>query len=496
MSRHPFSPAATLLLTAAAMGCAHVPTRLDVVPVPETASRPAANLDSPPAEPAGTPMALPENWQELARELTLADVVDIALANNDDTRTAWLRARSAAARVGQERADYFPSVDLSATASKSKRSAIGGQFKFTEGTWGPGVDLTWLLYDFGGRSARIDEARATLLAADWQHDAVIQSVVLEVERAYFSYLAARAELAAAKVTVDEAQTNLDAADKRREVGVATVADVLQARTLLSQARLRQQTIEGQIDSLRGALATAMGIPATTDLEVGELPAELPATDVTTKVEDLIDRALAGRPDLAAARWQAEQAARHVDRVKAEGRPSLRLGGSADRTYYWAPQEISGASANNWSASLALTFPLFTGFDHSFKVREAEADAAAAKADAHRFSQRVVLDVWTAFADLKTAQQRIATAHDLLASAEESNRVARARYQQGVGSILDLLSTQATLANARSEEIQARSDWLVAVANLAYATGSLTPKTPTPAEASAQLSGTTTESTQP
>lgn len=477
-----FRLATALLAVWSVVACTHARRSLEVEPVPPSPGRAAADLPQPPAAvdvraQASAP-ALPEGWQELAARLTLADVVGLALEHNDATRAAWQRARAAAARVGQERSDRWPDLDLSLGASRAQQSALGGQFKFQQGTWSPAADLSWLLYDFGGRGARVSEAEARLLAADWRHDATLQAVVLSVQEAYFLYLAARAELAAAEVTVKEAEVGLEAANRRREVGVATVADVLQAKTLLSQAELRRRTLAGQIETLRGSLATAMGVPANTPFEVGELPAELPAVTVTAAVEPLIERALAERPDLAALRWQAEQAARHLEAVRAEGRPAITLTGTANRTFYWAPESISGSAANNWSAGVALRFPLFTGFDHTFRVREAEADAEAAGADARSWEQQVVLDVWTALAELKTAAQRIETSRDLLGSASESERVALALYRQGVGSILDLLTAQVALASARSQEIQARTDWLLAVAHLAYATGSLGPSTPT------------------
>ncbi len=83
-------------------------------------------------------------------------------------------------------------------------------------------------------------------------------------------------------------------------------------------------------------------------------------------------------------------------------------------------------------------------------------------------------MWTAQSNLETAAQRVKTTADLLASASESERVMLARYKEGVSTILDLLTAQATLASARSQEIQARTDWLLAIAELAHATGGLQP----------------------
>src|SRR6185503_7221568 len=98
------------------------------------------------------------------------------------------------------------------------------------------------------------------------------------------YVGAKANLAAAQISRDEAKTNLDAAQGLRDAGVATIADVLQAKTALSQATLTSLTVAGSIGSLRGALATAMGIPANVPFDVEDLPAQVPSIELSSSVD--------------------------------------------------------------------------------------------------------------------------------------------------------------------------------------------------------------------
>ncbi|HZF73501.1 MAG TPA: TolC family protein, partial [Gemmatimonadaceae bacterium] len=74
--------------------------------------------------------------------------------------------------------------------------------------------------------------------------------------------------------------------------------------------------------------------------------------------------------------------------------------------------------------------------------------------------------------LQTAQQRVTTADDLLASAEQSVQVAAGRYREGVGSIIDLLTAQSALANARAQQVQSRWQWYTSLAQLARDAGVL------------------------
>jgi outer membrane protein len=233
-----------------------------------------------------------------------------------------------------------------------------------------------------------------------------------------------------------------------------------------------QTFQGQVLVLRGELATAMGLPADTPYDVGVLPAEVPLDRGTEAADKLIATARLHRPDLAAARALAEKAEAHVRSVRSDGLPTLSLFADANRTYL--SPAIPFDARNNWSASLLLTFPVFTGFANSYDIKKAKVDAAVAHSQADTLEQQVILEVWTSYYYLQTATQLVKTSHDLLASAEQSERVALGRYKEGVGTIIDLLTAQSALASARSQDILARSGWFIALAQLARDTGTAAP----------------------
>jgi outer membrane protein TolC len=83
-------------------------------------------------------------------------------------------------------------------------------------------------------------------------------------------------------------------------------------------------------------------------------------------------------------------------------------------------------------------------------------------------------VWTSYFAVKTAAQTVKTSRDLLESAQQAAEVTAGRYKSGVGSILDLLTSQRNLAQARAQDVQARSDWFQSLAQLAHDTGVLGP----------------------
>jgi outer membrane protein len=478
-----FDPRASLravlagVLVVTLAGCVPAPSLETLPPSPDRPWEPAPEWVPPPPPPTAPPGPLekiPADILSGERPVTLAEVVDVALRTSPRTRETWLGARAAAAEMGSRASAYYPQADLSGELQRVRTSAVGGQFTFQQTTYGPALDLTYLLFDFGGRKADVEDARQALFAADWTHNAAVQEVTLEVEQAYYLYLGTRAARSAAQADVAGAKANLEAAEARHDAGVATIADVLQARTAYAQATLSLEDVEGQMNATRGALATAMGLPTHLPVEVGELPHDLPVEKVTTEVEEMLTRAQAERPDLLAARAQVLAAQRRVDRESANRYPSLVAEATSERVYY----STSGSHpSDNYSARLLVRFPLFTGFQKRWEVKKARVEAEQAAASAENLRQQVSLQVWTSYYELETAAQRVKTSADLLASAEESAEVAAGRYKAGVGSILDLLAAQAALADARAQDVRARADWLLAAAQLARDVGVLEPPAP-------------------
>lgn len=469
--RRAFAVLAAVATVLSLAGCASGNVDARVSPNPATLwqAPPEGRMPAPPPTP---PPAIPPEYLKPGATVSLEQIIDVALRNNPVTRTSWFEARAAAANVGAKSAEYFPTLELDGNLIRQKQTAVGGRFVTLQTTYGPSLNLSWLLFDLGGRAADVDEARNALFAADWTHDAVIQNLVLQVEVAFYQYQNAKAQAAAAEAVLKQARESLAAADERHRAGVATIADVLQARTAVSEAELVFETARGSIQTLRGALATAAGVSPNVPVDVAELPEKVDVEEVGETVDALIDRAQSQRPDLAAARFEVLSAQSHERSVRSEGLPTIAAAGSVSRVYFYNSTGLP--FANNYSGAILFRFPVFTGGRNLYETLEAREQARAAEGRAETLQDQIVLQVWTSYYNLKTAAQRVRTARDLLASASQSQDVAAGRYRAGVGSILDLLVAQSAYANARAQEVQARSDWFVALALLAHDTGSLGP----------------------
>jgi outer membrane protein len=453
------------------VGCVGTPSVQGVAGVP-----PAPNSTwTPPRQERGRDSvgrpAIPPDLGQRITALTLAEVVDLGLRNNPATRLSWANARAAAAAYGSARGAYLPTIDGDVTGTRLKTVASQGRSAVTQSVLSPSLSLTYLLFDFGGRSGSIGAARNALLAADYTHNATLQSVVLQIQTAYFQYIANRALLASQYTTLAEARTNLAAAEERNRVGVATIADVLQAKTAASQAELTAETTEGNLQTARGALALSLGLPANLPYDVDSAAGQVPVAVLADSVDTLIAGAVQSRPDLAAARAEFEASRAQISVARAKRLPSLTLNGTGGRTYTTTlPQ-----GGNNYVVSLGLSIPIFAGVSRLYDQREAVAQADAAGARADLLGQQVVFQVFSSYYALRTANRRVRTSEDLIASARQSNEVALGRYKAGVGSVLDLLSAQSALADARAQQVLARLEWNTSLAQLAHDAGVLDPR---------------------
>jgi outer membrane protein TolC len=149
-------------------------------------------------------------------------------------------------------------------------------------------------------------------------------------------------------------------------------------------------------------------------------------------------------------------------------PSLSASGYIGRTWPRGEPDY----VESYSGTLQVQIPIFTGFSQQFDLFRARAQAEAQRERTRGVEQETVLRVFSAHSDFLTAVERLKTTDDLVASARQSEEVASGRYKEGVGSILDLLSAQRTLAVARAEQVNARLSWFITLTQLAHDVGVL------------------------
>ncbi len=165
---------------------------------------------------------------------------------------------------------------------------------------GASLQLSWVLFDFGRRSAALRNAQQLLLAANASQDATLQNTFALAAQAYYDALAAQRSLAASRQVAELAAQNLEAADAKYRAGAAALSDRLQAQTALSQASLAQVRDEGALSNALGVIALRMGLAPDTPLRLsGELEAQ-PDTGFVKAIDEMLAEARREHPALLAA----------------------------------------------------------------------------------------------------------------------------------------------------------------------------------------------------
>lgn len=463
-SRLLFPGTLTLLLA----GCVTAPT-------PERTDRPW----EPPSDAiksTGTWDDLRKRQPDLAKPLTLAELTDLALHNSATTRKAWHDARAAAAQVDKAQGLFMPALTANAGASRNGTTANPSSFDLQTLQYGPGLQLSYLVINFGGgRAAAVEQALQTVYTANHTFNRTIQDTLLGVETAYFNYISAQAGVEAALANVADAKKALEAAQARNTAGMGTALDVLQVQAAYDQSLYNQAAVRGQLQVARGALAFAVGLSADAPLVPATPDTELPASLATNDVRRTIDDAIARRSDIAALRADLAAKRAAIDVAHAASWPSLYLNGNLNAThndtYVGAP--TTGTRDLNYGAGLNVQWDIFDGWQTESQIRIAEEQAHSAEAVLEQAELTASADVWTRFQNYETALQKYSFSLAYAKSAAAARDLASDAYAAGLKTILDLLTADSQLATARSQQVASRQEVFTALASLVYATGRLT-----------------------
>jgi outer membrane protein TolC len=219
----------------------------------------------------------------------------------------------------------------------------------------------------------------------------------------------------------------------------------------------------------------MGLPPETTFQVQAIGELATPTAMADSVDQDIDRAFAQRPELLAQVARVRAANASIKQARSTYFPTLSFSGDGGLARAYGQQDLFPghyAQGELWTVGAQLKWTLFDGLRREHDVAQAEAEKKAAQSNIDALRDQVGNEVWAAYSNMKTALRQQAAAAALLAASDQSYEAARESYGYGVRNLLDVVSAQKTLAQARSEDIFARTQLLLQTANLAFETGDL------------------------
>ncbi|WP_231737847.1 TolC family protein [Terracidiphilus gabretensis] len=392
------------------------------------------------------------------------------MANQPRMLAAQLRARESAQRIREARSGFFPTVGFNATgvrvadvgtstaAGALTTSSISDRFAY-------GGNLTQLVTDFGRTSALVGSARSTAEAQNDLATLTRAQVRLNVRNAYFRVLGADAVLRAAQAAQANRHLIARQLTALAQSQLRSTVDVNFAEVLASEADLAVVRAQSVVAQQRAALATAMGTSQsiTSPLVEVELPETLPLD-----AESFLKQAQAKRADLSAVEAQQRAASQFATAEKRLSYPTLNVLGAAGQVPYH-DRSLQGDYA---AAGFNLNIPIFTGGLFAGRRAEAELEASARTRDVQQLKLQVSEEVRDSWYQADEAYKSLDVTTRLVAQSKEALRLAQARYDAGLGSIVELNEAQLNETSAEITAADATYTYLSRRTELDYAAGLL------------------------
>jgi outer membrane protein len=399
--------------------------------------------------------------------LSLADAEARTLKNQPRLAAEALRAQALGKRVQQSRSAYFPQLAGNITAVQTNGDSAVAAGALTTSSLSTrvatGATLTQLVSDFGRTRELVRSSRLNAQAALETTEDVRQQILRDVDEAYFAAEAAESVAGTAQAVLDFRKTSLRQLSALAQSQLRSTLDVQFAQVLVSEAQMAVVRADSRVHEARASLAATMG-----EDEVGHYSLTEPTQPALLEddVDIYVHEALATRPDLKALQAQAGAARQYAN---AEGKlsyPTVDLLGTAGVV----PDRDHTLQQNYGAAGVNIHVPIFNGGLYSGRAAEARLRARAADRDVQDRRLLIERDVRSDWARAKDAYLQIQVAQDLVSQTGVALRLAQARYDAGLGSIVELNQAELSQTSALIEAASARFEYLGTRAALRYALG--------------------------
>jgi len=406
-------------------------------------------------------------WWEVLGDTTLQQLVRVALRENRDLRVALANVNEARARLGIQRLEFLPQINVTGTAAAvNVNDTLLGLRTGTYGFFELGATLSWEL-DLFGRLRRLNEsAKASLLATEYGRRGVIMTVVGDVARAYLELRDLDQQTVIAESLVVTRRRSLDLARSRFQGGLTSELDVRQGEAELAKADGRVANIRLQASEKEQELNVLLGrMPGTVPRGAAlmnqnfrtQIPPGLPSS--------LLQR----RPDIRAAEQELRAANAQIGAAIAARFPTISLTGAGG----WRTDDIGNlfkAGTGFWHLATNVLLPILNAGRSGKQVQVERARTEAAVARYDQVVLNAFAEVENGLVELQQLQIQVGAAVRQVAAARRAVVLAADRYQGGVDSYTTLLDAQRVLGDAELGESSVQRQQRVAVVQLYRALG--------------------------
>ena len=415
--------------------------------------------------PNPNPLTFPTKTEEVRTgepvPITLEQAIELARENNQTFKEARLNLNQAREQLREALGAEFPTLSLQTSLERSTdaTSEITVNQEVPRGQDGVTTDidatlqLNYNLYTGGQRSAQIELAESQVRTQELALEQAAEELRFNVTDVYYALQEADSQVAIAEAAVADAQQSLRDAQLLEEAGLGTRFDVLQAEVQLANEEQQLTTARSQLRIRRRQLVEQLGLGQQIEVTAATTPEVAGSWDLS--LEETIIRAFQNRSELQQQLEQRNIAEQNRTIALANIRPQVSL-----FTRYNVRNIIDDGSGtgtgtgDGLAIGAQLNWTFFDGGQSRARARQEEENIAIAE---NRFDQtrnQIRREVEEQFFNLQSNQQNIETARVAVEQAEESLRLARLRFQAGVGTQTDVINAQSELTRARGNLLTA------------------------------------------
>lgn len=388
----------------------------------------------------------------LARAETLEDALIEAYTSNPALAAQRAQLRSTDEQVPQARANWRPTVQITGEAGENDTSTNINvpptpmqQYLFTrQGTF----SVSMPLYRGGRTDAQVAQAEATVNAGQQQLATTEQSVFLSVVTVYLDVLQKRAVVDANVAAEQMFQRQLDVTRRQAQVGVVTPTDVSQAEGALLGAQAARASAEGDLQNSIATYTHLIGHPPE-GLEAVRIP-----TDIPKSLEELKSVAASVNPQVLAQQYSYDAAVHGIDVATGALLPVVNLQGSYGRSL---EDSTVGEYSNSAQAMINVTVPLYQQGAEYSQVRQQKHNAGQLRLQLDDVRRGVVETATQNWDSLLTARSQLTLYEDQVQASQAAADGVQREVLVGSKTVLDALTIEQNLLNARVSLEQARHD---------------------------------------
>ncbi|GAB4381065.1 MAG: hypothetical protein Kow00121_38630 [Elainellaceae cyanobacterium] len=459
-------------------------------PIP---SEPPVQIDpfSPAPEylyPDPNPLSLPTLPEEVeiigTQPISIEQAIELGIRNNLELQQSRFELQRAQAELREARAELYPDVNVNANLAYQANEQPDTQQTFNQATMetevevdgtefqdstalSGTVELTYSIYTSGGRSARIQAAERQVRFQELQIEADTEELAFQIIQSYYDLQEADEQVQIFQASLDEAQRSLRDAQALERAGVGTRFDVLQAQVDVANALQNLRNQQSQQEIARRRLAERLNISQNVTLAAAE-PVEVAGVWELTLEESIVE-AFRNRAELQQQLVQREIAERNRRSALSQLGPQVGVSTSYGLSNTLSTSTDSPAEEvgflSEFQAALTVGLRLFDGGEARAQARQAEANIAIAESQFANQRDQIRFDVEEAYSQLQSNFENIQTTALAVQQAAEALRLARLRFQAGVGTQTDVLRSQTELTQARFNNLQAILNYNRALASL-------------------------------